>query len=66
MTTYLNIRTSEGVETVDEISRSSYPSYKEFRKARLELIREYRKAHSYYSGIYTSKRCTRDWQKKII
>lgn len=64
MTTYLNIRTSEGVETVDEISSNNYPSHKEFRKARMELIKEYRVAHSYYSGIYTSKRCTRDWQSK--
>lgn len=64
MTTYLNIRTSEGVETVDEISSNNYTSYKEFKGALHKLIREYHKAHSYYSGIYTSKRCTRDWQSK--
>ena len=64
MTTYLNLKTPEGVETIDEISQSDYNSFREFRIARRQLKAEYQSAHNYYSGIYYSQRCTRDWQEK--
>ena len=64
MTTYLNLKTPEGVETIDEISQSDYNSFREFRTARRQLKTEYQSSHNYYSGIYYSQRCTRDWQEK--
>lgn len=44
MIRYLNFRGSYGVETVDQLSRSDFPSYKDFRKELTRLIQEYRLA----------------------
>ena len=52
--TYLNLKTSEGVETIDE-----FQTYKEAKK----MKKEYLIASSYYSGIYLSQRCTNDWKQ---
>jgi hypothetical protein len=54
MTVYINMRTSAGVETVDE-----FPTYKEAR----EMIREYRLAWagSLEGSLYLSQRSTREW-----
>ena len=52
---YLNIRdpyTNE-VETIDE-----FTTYKEAVK----MLKEYKIASSYYSGLYISQRCTNDWK----
>lgn len=50
---YLNLKTSEGVETVDECET--------IKEARI-LLKEYRISSSYYSGIYFSQRCTNEWK----
>lgn len=57
-TTYFNIKTSFGVETVDELSSGDFATYKEFRTERLRLYREYQLAGM---NVYTSSRCTKDW-----
>ena len=60
--TYLNIKTSEGVETIDQIDRKDFKTYKEYCTELKRLKNEYRIASDYYSTIYTSQRCTNDWK----
>ena len=61
MPIYLNMRTSSGVETVDEFSRESEQSPKEFRQYVTKMITEYRLAGM---NVYRSTRCTKEWAKK--
>ena len=57
-TTYLNMKTSYGVETVDEISTDEYPIYSEYRKALQSLIYNY---HLCGMNVYTSQRPDKTW-----
>lgn len=58
MTRYLNFRGSYGVETVDQLSQSDFPSYKDFRKELTRLIQEYRLAGM---NVYPSCRACKGW-----
>ena len=62
MITYLNLKTSEGVETIDSINSKDFKTLKEFRQERKRLVQEYRIASSFYAGIYCSQRSTKDWK----
>lgn len=53
MVTYLNIKTTEGVETFDEF---------ETRKEAFKMLKEYKLSSSYYNNAYLSQRCTNDWR----
>jgi len=61
MTSYFNIKTSFGIETIDELSTNDFPTFKEFRIERKRLISEYNIANMY---PYISQRCTKDWKNK--
>lgn len=61
--TYLNIKTVYGVETVDQLDRKDFSTYKDFCIELKRLKNEYRIASDCYSSIYTSQRCTNDWKK---
>lgn len=58
---YLNIKTSEGVETVDEFTREEGQSPKEFRQYVLKMEREYQIAGM---NVYKSTRSTKEWKNK--
>lgn len=58
---YLNIRYSQGVETVDEFTREENQSPSEFRKYVNQMVREY---HLSGMNVYKSSRCTKDWAQK--
>jgi len=58
---YLNMKSSCGVETVDEFTRESTQSPKEFRKYVNEMVREYQLSGM---SVYKSQRCTKDWSNK--
>ena len=60
---YLNMKTSEGVETIDEFTQGEdAPSNpKEFRAYVRAIVQEYR---STGQPVYTSSRCTKDWSNK--
>lgn len=60
-TVYLNMRGSQGVETVDEFTREAAQSPKEFRLYIVEMKREYRIAGM---NVYQSSRCTNNWKQK--
>lgn len=61
---YLNIKTSQGVETIDQLDAKDFKTYKEFNKELKRLKNEYRIASSFYNSIYSSQRCTNDWKQK--
>lgn len=60
-TIYLNMRTSQGVETVDEFTKEENQSSKEFRLYTNEMRKEYQIAGM---NVYKSSRCTNDWKNK--
>ena len=55
---YLNIRTSEGVETIDHIDRNDFNTYSDYSKEVARLVREYRICGM---NVYTSQRSTKDY-----
>jgi hypothetical protein len=57
-TIYLNMKSTYGVETVDEFTRENGQSPKEFRKYVNQMVKEYRLAGM---NVYKSSRCTKDW-----
>ena len=57
--TYLNLKTCHGTETVDEISRCDYGTYREYRLEVRRLVGEYNMAGM---AVYSSSRCCRDWK----
>ena len=61
MTTYFNIKTNLGTETIDQISENDFTTYKEFRLERKRLVSEY---HLAGMNVYTSNRSTKEWRNK--
>ena len=55
---YFNIKTNYGVETIDQLDRNDFNSYKEYITELKRLKSEYR-----LSGmdIYLSQRATKEW-----
>jgi hypothetical protein len=61
MSIYLNMRTKQGVETIDEFNRDANQSPKEFRQYVQKMITEY---HLAGMNVYRSIRCTKEWKRK--
>lgn len=59
---YLNMKTSYGIETVDEFSREQNQSPKEFRAYVSKMVQEY---HLAGMPVYRSSRCTKEWKEKV-
>ena len=55
---YLNMKTNYGTETVDELDRNDFSSFKEFRNELIRLIKEYRLCGM---NVYSSQRCDNSW-----
>jgi hypothetical protein len=53
MTRYINFKGSHGVETVDQLERSDFSTYKEFKIELNRLLTEYRLAGM---SVYISQR----------
>ena len=60
-TIFLNLRTSQGVETVDEFTREIGQNPKGFRAYVSKMVSEY---HLAGMSVYKSSRCTKDWSTK--
>ena len=58
MTIYLNMKTNQGIETVDEFTRTT-ESIREFRKYVNKMLTEYRVDGM---AVYKSQRSTKDWK----
>lgn len=58
---YFNIKSVYGVETIDQLDRSDFPTYRAFWGEVKRLLHEY-----HISGIpvYRSQRCTNDWKER--
>lgn len=59
---FINYRSKQGVETVDEFTREPNQSPKEFRKYVSRMLAEYNLA--YGGGCYRSSRACKDWTEK--
>jgi hypothetical protein len=58
---YINLKSCYGVETVDQLSKKDFSSYKDFIKELKRLLYEY---HLAGMAVYSSSRCTKDWKNK--
>ena len=58
---YLNMKTYQGVETVDEFTREENQTPKEFRAYVRQMVQEY---HLAGMMVYKSSRCTKEWASK--
>ena len=56
---YFNIKSVYGVETVDQIDRKDFGSYKEYRAELKNMLSGYRESGM---AVYLSQRCTNDWR----
>jgi hypothetical protein len=63
MTIYFNIKTSQGVETIDEFTRGEHTpqNLKEFKAYLNTMLNEY---HMTGQIVYKSNRSTKDWREK--
>ena len=55
---YFNIKTSWGVETVDQLDRDDFDSYRDFVAELRRLKSEYKIAGI---NVYISQRATKEW-----
>lgn len=60
-TVYINMRSSYGIETVDEVNTTEFPEPKEFRKEVRNMIVNYSQCGM---PVYVSSRCTKDWANR--
>ena len=58
--TYLNMKTAHGTETVDEIRRDDFASFKTYHAEVKRLTNEYRMAGM---DVYTSTRPCKEWNE---
>jgi len=59
-TIYLNMKTSQGVETVDEFTKEDNQTSKEFRLYVNQMCKEYSITGM---SVYKSQRSTNDWKQ---
>jgi len=58
-TRYFNMKTNFGVETVDEIRRADWGTYKGYIAELRSMLSNYRIAGM---NVYLSQRCTNNWK----
>ncbi len=58
---YLNLKKSEGVETIDELNKKDFDSTKDFRTELKRLAAEYRICGM---QVYISQRSTKEWRER--
>lgn len=56
---YFNLKSVYGVETVDQINRKDFGSYKEYKAELKNMLSGYMAAGMV---VYLSQRCTNDWR----
>lgn len=61
MIRYLNTKLYGQVETIDQLDRNDFNSYREFRQEQRRLIVEYNLAGG-YGDLYWSQRCVKGWK----
>lgn len=61
MTVYLNMKTQQGVETIDQFTKEETQTPRQFREYVRKMIKEYIIAGM---GVYESRKCTKEWANK--
>lgn len=61
MIRYFNLKTAQGVETIDELDRSEFQAGGFFRKELQRLAQEY---HMAGMRVYISTRATKEWRTR--
>ena len=56
---YLNLKTSKGIETIDQLERNDFDSFKEYKIELKNMIINYRLAGM---NVYKSQRACKDWK----
>jgi hypothetical protein len=56
---YLNLKTSKGIETIDQLERNDFDSFKEYKIELKNMIINYRLAGM---NVYKSQRACKDWE----
>lgn len=59
---YFNIKTSYGVETIDQLDAKDFNSYSEYIKELRRLKNEYKLAGI---NVYLSQKATKEWYSKL-
>lgn len=59
MIRYINCKTSNGVETVDELNSADFETLKLFKAELRRLVAEYRMAFN--MPVWSSQRCDKTW-----
>lgn len=60
---YINVKTSQGIETIDELHEKDFPNRKAFHKELWQLKEKYALAYRGTGLVpYTSQRPTKDWK----
>ena len=59
---YFNIKTSYGVETIDQLDEKDFNSYSEYIKELRRLKNEYKLAGM---EVYLSQKATKEWYSKL-
>ena len=65
MKRYINLKNSQGIETVGEIDSEDFPTIKAFRQEVKRLVKEYRLAYgSSAGGVWSSQKSTSAWKER--
>ena len=62
MIRYINVKTAQGVETIDEFDSADFPDSKAFRAEVRRCLAEYKTI--YGSSVWSSSRSTKDWRER--
>ena len=55
---YLNMRTQQGTETIDQINRKDFATFREYKRELKSMIDNY---HLINMPVYKSQRACKDW-----
>jgi len=55
---YLNMRTQQGTETIDQIDRKDFATFKEYKRELKSMIDNYRACNM---QVYKSQRACKEW-----
>ena len=55
---YFNLKTNQGTETVDQLERNDFKTYKEYKKELRSLKTNYLMAGM---NVYISQKCCKSW-----
>jgi hypothetical protein len=62
MIRYINLKNSQGIETVDEIDSKDFPTLRAFKAEVKRLVKEYNQTPG---GVYyASQKSTRAWRER--